>query len=160
MQTDLTVIGVGNLYMGDDGVGVRIVQQLLDDPDANADGRIEFIDGGVGGLRMINWIEQADRLLFIDAANFGGAPGETKLLGPEQVMGSARGERFSLHETGIANVLKLTADHFRAAPSWVLAIQVQAVEQSDKLSEPLADRLDALTDEVKQLALRLLNQED
>ncbi|MCG3179484.1 MAG: hypothetical protein BIFFINMI_01819 [Phycisphaerae bacterium] len=154
----LSVIGVGNLYMADDSVGVRIVQRLAEDCDASAGGRIEYLDGGTGGLRLINWIEQARRLLFVDAADFGGRPGDTRLIPPERVMASARAERFSLHETGVANVLKLTAEHFRAPPTWILGVQVQTVEQSDRLSRPLADRLDALTEEVKHLARRLAEE--
>jgi hydrogenase maturation protease len=155
MPVDLTVIGVGNLLMGDDGVAPRIIERLSREPAAAAGGGIEYLDGGVGGLRLINWIEQASRLLLVDAADFGGRCGQLRLVPPDRVCQSARAERFSLHETGLAQVLDLAGRFFRRPPTWLLGIQVVRVAPSDALSVDLEDAMDRLVEAVRRLALRL-----
>lgn len=157
MAIELTVIGVGNILMADDGVGPRVIERLIARPDASADGRIEYLDGGTGGLRLINWIEQARRLLFVDGADFGGRPGQALLVTPDQLRGREQAA-WSLHETDLAAVLKLTEEYFRCPPTWLLAVQVATVGQSDRLSDTLESRLDALADEVTATARRLLDE--
>lgn len=157
MAIELTVIGVGNILMADDGVGPRVIERLIVRPDAAADGRIEYLDGGTGGLRLINWIEQARRLLFVDGADFGGEPGQSLLVTPDQLRGREQAA-WSLHETDLAAVLKLTEEYFRCPPTWLLAVQVATVGQSDRLSDTLESRLDALADEVAATARRLLEE--
>ena len=179
MHSDLTVIGTGSLLMGDDGIGVRIVEQLaggcgtaalgcdaetpspLPSPGGGGCG-IEYLDGSVGGLRLLNWIEQANRLLFVDGARFGdpaapAAPGQCRLLTLEEVLGHATGQdaQFSLHQTDLVSVLRLARQFYRVPPAWLLAIQVESVQMAKGLSPTLSAALPRLADTVRRLALRL-----
>jgi len=174
----LTVIGVGNLLMGDDGVASRLVALLAADPAALSGGRIEYLDGGVGGLRLINWIEQARRLLLVDAARFGGRPGDGRLLrlnparakpgtvgsgtwatpGPAGLPPAASAP-FSLHQTDLAGLLQLAGQFFRRPPTWLLAVQVGRVDRADRLSPALDGAMPKLAETVKRLALRLASVE-
>lgn len=164
MPVELTVVAVGGLLMGDDGVAVRVIQQLARRAPARpTEGTIEYLDGSVGGLRLLNWIEQARRLLFVDAADFGGRPAQCRLLTLEQLLqppAETRGQiatrhDFSLHQTDLAGVLRLASRFYRVPPTWLLAIQVQSVQPRDTLSEPLAAALPRLVEVVRRLSGRL-----
>ena len=161
----LSVIGVGNPLMGDDGVGVRVIERLQADPAASADGRIEYLDGGVGGLRLLNWIEQANRLLFVDAACLVTTAGRCRLISLEQLLRHAESiedpkskirNSLSLHQTDLVSVLRLASQFSRCPPTWLLAIRVESVERRDRLSPALEQALDRLAEIARRLARRLL----
>ena len=66
------VLGVGNLLMGDEGVGVHVVRAL--------EGRelpegVRCLDGGTGGFTLLEDLESAERVILIDAAADGRAVG-------------------------------------------------------------------------------------
>jgi hydrogenase maturation protease len=92
----LTVLGVGNVLMRDDGVGVRVLEAVR--AARTWPGGAEFIDGGVGGLNLLNVIEQADRLVIFDAADLRLPPGQWRVITPEQVADEPAAGRLSLHD--------------------------------------------------------------
>lgn len=157
MSVELTVIGTGSLLMGDDGVGVRIIQALAP-REQTGGGAIEYLDGSVGGLRLLNWIEQARRLLFVDAARFGSPAraGRHRLYRLDELLAGASGggeaPAFSLHQTDLLSVLKLARQFYRVPPTWLLAIEVERVGPTDQLSEPLTEALPGLVEMTRQLA--------
>lgn len=67
------VIGVGSPLMGDDGVGVAAVE-LLRRAVGAVDG-VSLLDGGTWGMQLLPDIEDAERLLVLDAIHEGGEPG-------------------------------------------------------------------------------------
>ncbi len=70
------MLGLGNVIMGDEGVGVHVVraieQSLAKHPlPAN----VECLDGGTGGFVLLEPLQEADRIILIDAAADGNPPG-------------------------------------------------------------------------------------
>jgi len=70
------VLGLGNVIMGDEGVGVHVVraieQSLATRPlPAN----VECLDGGTGGFNLLEPLQEAGRIILIDAAADGNHPG-------------------------------------------------------------------------------------
>jgi hydrogenase maturation protease len=59
------VLGLGNVLMGDEGVGVHIVQAIAERPLPD---HVECLDGGTGGFILLEPLEKADRVILIDAA--------------------------------------------------------------------------------------------
>jgi hydrogenase maturation protease len=66
------ILGLGNILMGDEGIGVHVVRAL--EKKELPDG-VECLDGGTGGFILLEPIENADRIILIDAADDGNAPG-------------------------------------------------------------------------------------
>jgi hydrogenase maturation protease len=77
------VLGLGNILMRDEGVGVRVVERLLEDCEFPPE--VEVLDGGTLGLGLLPWVEEADRLLVIDAVDMGLEPGSTARLEGDEV---------------------------------------------------------------------------
>jgi hydrogenase maturation protease len=59
------VLGLGNVIMGDEGIGVHVVRAL--EQRSLPDG-VECLDGGTGGFVLLEPLEDADRIILIDAA--------------------------------------------------------------------------------------------
>ncbi len=67
------IIGLGSPLRGDDGVGVRVIEDLAERtlPDG-----VEVVDGGAQGLGLVSLMEGRRRVVFVDAADVGQAPGQ------------------------------------------------------------------------------------
>ena len=76
------VLGVGNLLMSDDGVGVHAVQRL---EKRTLPPGVEVLDGGTCGLDLLQFFEGVERLIVLDAANLGREPGAIVRLEGEDV---------------------------------------------------------------------------
>jgi hydrogenase maturation protease len=66
------VLGLGNVIMGDEGVGVHVVRALERHP---LPAGVECLDGGTGGFILLEPLQNAGRVILIDAAADGNPPG-------------------------------------------------------------------------------------
>ena len=66
------VLGLGNVILGDEGVGVHVVRAI--EKHALPAG-VECLDGGTGGFILLEPLQNADRILLIDASADGNVPG-------------------------------------------------------------------------------------
>lgn len=77
------VVGVGSPLMADDGVGVVAVERLRQ-ALGEVDG-VAFLDGGTWGMQLLPEIEEAERLLLLDAIHGGVPPGTVVRLSKEEL---------------------------------------------------------------------------
>lgn len=155
--TPITVLGIGNILMQDEGIGVRVMESLRDSKPWPA--HVEFIDGGVGGLGLLNIIESAGRLLVIDAAQMGLPVGEFRFIRPEQIAQADAPHQLSLHDMPFVQTLDLCRQ-FLKAPSQVriMAIQPGVVSQGTGLSAVLATAMGSLVQAAGQTLQELIRQ--
>jgi hydrogenase maturation protease len=66
------VLGLGNVIMGDEGVGVHVVREL---EKIRFPANIECLDGGTGGFVLLEPLQSADHIILIDATDDGNPPG-------------------------------------------------------------------------------------
>jgi hydrogenase maturation protease len=106
MSSRTLVLSLGNLLRGDDGVGAAVLEQLTSRAFA---GDIDFLEGGTPGLETLMLLQGYDRVIIIDAADMGCAPGEWRCFTPDQVRLQARDLylRGTLHYAGLAEALNL-----------------------------------------------------
>jgi len=96
------VLGIGNLLMKDDGVGVHAVRALEKcqlPPD------VELVDGGTAGCDLLPFMSGAEKIIIIDALKGGGPPGAVYRLTPEDCGKQTLDSTISLHDLGILTAL-------------------------------------------------------
>jgi hydrogenase maturation protease len=77
----VVVIGLGNVLLQDDGIGVRVIEQLrTQNFPKNLD--VQFIDAGLTPDLTVFIDKAVTKLVIIDAAETGGAPGEVRTINP------------------------------------------------------------------------------
>jgi hydrogenase maturation protease len=95
------VLGAGSPLMGDDGLGIEaletISQKWVETPS------LRFLDGGIWGMRLLPHIEDADRLLVIDAVRAGAAPGTLVRLERDEIPRHLR-TKISPHQIDLSEV--------------------------------------------------------
>lgn len=120
------VLGVGNVLRRDDGVGVRVLEQLrsLAARDALALPRgTRLVDGGTLGLDLLGVVDAADSLLLVDAVDLGLAAGTVRVLRGDEILAAAARGRGGVGE-GVGELLSL-ARLQGSAPSAVALVGVQ-----------------------------------
>lgn len=129
------VATLGNAWRGDDGVGPYIAARL-----ANRDGLVVF-DAGANPENIVEDIIDLKPayILFIDAANFGGAPGEARLIEEEQIPDYT----LSTHMFPLSVICELIAVTVPAEIR-VLGIQIADCAFGEGLSEAVKETAEAV----------------
>lgn len=99
---NVLVLGVGNILLQDEGVGVHAVDALQNGYDLPAG--VEVIDGGTSGMDLLEIIAGRDHLIVVDAVKTGQPPGTVVRLGSDQVRAFFR-TKISPHQLGLSDVL-------------------------------------------------------
>jgi hydrogenase maturation protease len=73
MERGIAIVGIGNLLLSDDGVGIHAVRMLRDQPGIAAAARV--IDGGTVGTNLLAEVAGCENLLVLDAVDAGLSPG-------------------------------------------------------------------------------------
>lgn len=140
----IVVLALGNLLRRDEGLGIRALQRLQE--TCALPERVLLVDGGTFGLELLSYLEDADRLLVLDAALTDG-PAGTLLRAAGDEVPAFLGMRTSPHEIGLADLLAVA--HLRGvAPGEVvvLGMQPDTVELGWELSPAVSAQLDALVE--------------
>jgi hydrogenase maturation protease len=80
LTTKTLVLGLGNVLMGDEGIGVYVVRSLEKE---SLPENVECLDGGTGGFTLLEPLENAGRIIIIDAANDGNPIGTVTRTTPK-----------------------------------------------------------------------------
>jgi hydrogenase maturation protease len=133
----IVVIGVGNLLMKDEGIGIHAVKALQ---EIGLPADIELIDGGTSP-DLIAYTRAGDKIVIIDAAKAGGEPGAVYRYRPED-LAAGREKLTSAHGLGVVENLKLmelTGNEPRE--TIVIGIEPKEIDWGTELSPELQKRL-------------------
>ena len=98
----IVVIGVGNLLLKDEGIGIHALKALQ---EIGLPPEVRLVDGGTSP-DLIAYTKAGDKLIIIDAAKAGGEPGTIYRFRPED-LAEEKGALTSAHELGVVPNLKL-----------------------------------------------------
>lgn len=79
------VAGIGNIFLGDDGFGVAVVERLRKRPYPAG---VEVVDFGIRGFDLAYALAEYDAAILVDTVSRGGAPGTLYVLEPQQLEGA------------------------------------------------------------------------
>ena len=146
------MIGIGNTLMGDDGVGVRVAEELLL-RDLGPD--VAVVSGGTDGMALSHHFRDADRVLVVDAIAAGDTPGSVFRFTPEDA-GITELRSHTSHGLSLPNIM-LAAKLQGAAPDVVIyAVQIGDITCGfDTLTPDVEAAVADVADMVAQEAQRL-----
>jgi len=139
---DTIVLGLGNVLMGDEGVGVRVVERL-ESTCGTRFPQVDFVDAGVGGMRVLHLIAGRRRAILVDCARMGVEPGTIRRFTPEEVCSRKILVHQSLHEADLLAILELSRQ-LGECPEEVIVFGVEPehVGEGIGLSECLGQRME------------------
>src|SRR5512140_3531279 len=142
MTIKTVVLGVGNLLLTDDGVGIHVIRALEQIPDLPEG--VELVDGGTAGLNLLSYLEGIDRLIIIDAIQSSDPSGTIRRFAGEQVP-AYFAMKISPHEITLPDFLA-AAKLRDLYPGEVIVwgIKPESLDIGIELSPPLAAQFDTL----------------
>jgi len=153
----IMVMGVGNILLSDEGLGVRFLDELtkLELPE-----NVEILEGGTAGLELVHLIQDVDFLIIVDALNANAEPGALFRFQPGDLQVIPEQYEVSFHQIGIVEVLAM-ANVLGQAPQtlifgiqpksleWGLEVSPEILELFPRLSELVIKEIDSIQREGK-----------
>lgn len=103
-RAPVLVLGLGNLLLEDDGIGLRLLEAVVAGERFGED--VEFVDGGTQGLALLGYLGGRKLTVILDAVGLGEAPGAVHMLRGAEI------EKLGAHRSTTAhegNALELLA---------------------------------------------------
>ena len=137
------ILGVGNLLLKDEGVGIHVINELEKE---NLPPNVSLMDGGTGGFHLINWLQDYDRIIMIDATLDDNPPGTIRLIQPRYA--SDFPHLMSAHEIGLRDMIE--AMTLMGNLPEILLIVISAADISE-VGTNLSPELQAVVPEIVKL---------
>lgn len=103
MNPTTLILGLGNILMTDEAVGAEVIRRLEAETDPAAP--LRFIDGGTLSFTLAEHIGDCPRLIVVDAAAMGDAPGSVRVFEGEDMDRQLRVHARTVHEVSLADLL-------------------------------------------------------
>ena len=147
MKSKTLILGIGNTLLSDEGVGVRMLAYMQRHfPGLTG---IDYLDGGTLSFTLAAWIERAENLIVVDAAELNAAPGTVAVFAGEEMDRFAGKTKRSVHEVSLGDLLAIahlteTLPENRA----LVAVQPRDVDWGHSLSNPVKQALPKAADHI------------
>jgi hydrogenase 3 maturation protease len=144
LQGRVCLMGLGNPDGGDDGFGVRLAERLA------ADGVPGVVVAGTAPeARIIRAVDEGcDHLIFLDAVDFGGAPGSAVFLDAKAI--AARYPQISTHKISLG-LLAQAVEATGTTRAWLLGVQPASLRPAASLTPAVRATLDLLHELLRDL---------
>lgn len=141
------VLGAGSPLLGDDGLGVEVVETLS---RRWADGpTLRLLDGGVWGMRLLPYIEDAERLVVVDVIRADREPGTFVRLERDEIPRYLR-TKISPHQIDLGEVFALAELRGTFPPHAVaLGIEPNGIEAYAPISDAVRETVPRLIDAIE-----------
>ncbi|MEW6213906.1 MAG: HyaD/HybD family hydrogenase maturation endopeptidase [Nitrospirota bacterium] len=147
----IIILGVGNLLLSDEGVGVHVANELM---KMDLPPEVVVVEGGTEGFRLLNVIAEADRLIVVDAVRGGGVPGSIYRFDIEDVRNCPAGFKTSVHQIGILEVINLSGLVGKTPQTTIIGVEPKSLKMGMDLSPEIKAKIpriiELIQDELKQ----------
>ena len=149
MAADISVVGVGNIIMQDEGFGVECakhLQEITDYPDF-----VQILDGGTLGMDLMPYITGTKKILFIDAINIDAPIGSYHEFTGDDLNAYFK-NKLSVHDLGLNDllaVLKITDNPVDEVV--VIGVKPDVVSMGVGLTDKIAPKVDEVAKRAKEI---------
>lgn len=121
----IMVMGVGNILLSDEGLGVRFLEELGKRPLPE---NVELLEGGTAGMELVHLIKEVDFLIIIDAINAKTEPGSLFRFQPGDIQIFPNQYEVSFHQVGIIEVLTMANVLGQAPETLIFGVQPKCLD--------------------------------
>jgi len=142
------VLGIGNLLMGDEGVGVHVIRALEQTPAIPG---VTLVDGGTGGFHLLEYFSAYDPVILVDATMDGQPPGSVAVLEPRYASDFPRS--LTAHDIGLRDLIEAAVLTGPLPRIWLVTVSIEEMQpmQTD-MSPEVAAQVPRVVQTVGRLA--------
>jgi hydrogenase maturation protease len=145
-KKQVTVLGVGNILLSDEGFGVKVVLKIMQNYQFPEN--VRLVDGNILGLNLLGVISSTDYLIVVDAIKNNGKPGTIYRIDAEDIPKRIRAKN-SLHQVDFLEALTLCQALDHVPKSVIFGVEPKDIETvQDKLTPETKSKLNIVIDMV------------
>jgi hydrogenase maturation protease len=150
-KKDILILGIGNYLMADEGVGVHtaLAMEQMRLPDG-----VDVLDGGTGGFHLLEYFEQYEDVILIDATLDNREPGTFRLIKPK--FASDFPQAMSTHDIGLKDLVGALQLLDRMPRIHLYVVSIESIqEQGIELTSSIQKTVPYLCDEILYLVIQI-----
>lgn len=145
-KNKITVLGVGNILLQDEGFGVRVVEEVT--RRFSFPSNVQVLDGGTLGMELMRFLPGTEKLILVDAIAGKKEAGSLYEFHNEEVKAYFK-EKVSMHELGIQDVLAVLEVLEQPIKDMaIIGVQPKSLEIGIELSDTVAPMLEVVVNKV------------
>jgi hydrogenase maturation protease len=146
-KDQILVLGIGNVLMGDEGVGIHAVRRL---EESQLPPHIRCVDGGTGGFHLLSLFDEYRTIVMIDATMDGRLPGTVAVTEPR--FASDFPKALSAHDIGLRDLVESAALLNSLPKTYLVMVSITEMQPMClELSEKVRDSLSSVEGEVRAI---------
>ena len=147
----ILVLGIGNLLMGDEGVGVHAIRRLEQE---TLPAHVTLVDGGTGGFHLLEYFSDFDTIVMIDATMDGRLAGTVAIIEPRYASDFPR--TLTAHDIGLRDLVESAALLGSLPKIHLVTVSIEAMQpMQTSLSPAIEDAVGRVAAAVRELVTRL-----
>jgi hydrogenase maturation protease len=152
-SNSVLVMGVGNYLMGDEGIGVHVIQEMA---RRELPEYVDILDGGTGGFLLLNCFEAYSTVIFIDATMDGKETGTISLIRPK--FAADFPSALSVHDVGLKDMIEAVYLMDKVPDIHLFTVSINEIipmtlELNPKVKESIPKIIDNILRHAKELHL-------
>ncbi len=146
---NIMILGVGNVLLKDEGVGVHIATHLKEFPLPD---HIEVIEGGTDGFKLFHLILDTDRLIVVDCVKGDGEPASLYRFNIDEYTHFPDTYKTSVHQISIDEVVTLSGAVGDSPETTFIGIEPAEISMSLELSPAIEEKIPRILELVLETA--------
>jgi len=131
----ILVLGIGNLLMGDEGVGVHAIRRLEQEA---LPAQVALVDGGTGGFHLLEYFGDFDTIVMIDATMDGQPAGTVATIEPRYASDFPR--TLTAHDIGLRDLVESAALLGSLPTIHLVTVSIDAMQPMQTSLSPAIER--------------------
>ncbi|WP_315068558.1 HyaD/HybD family hydrogenase maturation endopeptidase [uncultured Clostridium sp.] len=150
---DTAIIGIGNILLKDDGVGVYVIRQLENE---ELPATVELVDGGTSTLDTLSYFLKYKKVIVVDCLKAGHKPGTIYKINPEEIKGYKQ-ENLSIHDVQILDVVKMANMLAKFPKVVILGVEPEEICLDTEMTDNIKNKIPEI---IKHIKVELNNKDD
>lgn len=150
-SNSILVMGVGNYLMGDEGIGVHVIQEMAKNKLPEY---VDILDGGTGGFLLLNCFEAYSTIIFIDATMDGKPAGTISLIRPK--FASDFPSALSVHDVGLKDMIEAVYLMEKVPDIHLFTVSIEEIKPMTlELNQKIKNSIPKIIDNILKLSKEL-----
>ena len=146
-DTKILILGIGNVLMGDEGVGVHAIKELEKE---SFPANVTLLDGGTGGFHLLEYLQEYPTVIMIDATMDNDPAGTIKVIKPKFATDFPKA--LSAHDIGLRDLIESTAVLGELPKMFLITVTIDSIQSMEMdLSPKIEKQIPAVVGKVKEI---------